>query len=84
MSSRSLRCIISASVCCLNFAILRFFLTLRQRMMSDSDVADVDIFSKFSVEIKTIFFTLSITFYLHYFVLSIINDNKVDNIDLIR
>jgi len=39
------------------------------------------ILSRFSVEIKTIFLALSIMFYLHYFVLSIIIDNKIDNID---
>jgi len=42
------------------------------------------ILSRFSVEIKTIFLALSIMFYLHYFVLSIIIDNKIDNIDPIN
>jgi len=57
-------------------------------MMSDFDVTD-GAFSRFSVEIKTIFLALSITFYYivfytlpisYYIVFSIISDNKADNI----
>jgi len=53
--------------------------------MLDSDLADV-VLSRFSVEIKTISLVLknlSITFYPHYFVLSIISNNKINNIGLI-
>ena len=59
-------------------------------MMSDFDITD-GAFSRFSVEIKTIFLALSITFYYivfytlylpipYYIVFSIISDNKADNI----